>query len=244
MNKPRNIALLLAGGNGLRMHISRPKQYVEVEGRAVLAYTLAAFASHPEVDAICVVCAPEWRPTVERLAGGCGKFRGTFDAGDTGLASLRHGVDGLTASGVEPEAIVLVHDGVRPLVSHSVISSAIATCRAQGSAVAGCWGNEAYMEAPDRTHARGYVPREQLCGAQTPQAFPLATLREAFAEADARGLATSQSLFTLMAELGRWPVALSKGDTVNIKITCAEDLAFFQTLVAGGWPAGERAAER
>lgn len=219
------------------MQLSLPKQYVEVAGRPVLAYAVAAFARHPAVKAVYAVCVPEWEARVAALgsAEGGGKFLGTFRAGATAFDSLRNGVEGLHAAGWDGRTAVLVHDGVRPLVSRAVISSCVETCAAFGSAVAALCGNEAFMESADGRLAWGHRDRERLFRAQTPQAFPLQTLREAFAEARRLKLPPSQSLFTLMAELGRWPLALSRGETANFKLTRREDLALFRALVEGGF---------
>jgi len=235
------VALLLAGGEGTRMPLREPKQYVEVAGRPVLTYTVEAFARHLAVDAVYVVCAAGWEERAARLgtAAGGGKFRGTFRGGPTAFDSLRNGVDGLCEAGWGGETLVLVHDGVRPLVSRAVISSCVETCAACGSAVAALRGHEALVESTDGRQAWNFRGRENLYRAQTPQAFPLLTLREAFAEARRRGLPPSQSLVTLMAELGRWPLALSRGEAANFKITLPEDLALFRALVEGGFAADD-----
>lgn len=231
------VALLLAGGVGSRMQIPVPKQFAEVGGRPVLAYTLSAFARHAEVDSLYVVCRDDRAGQVAAMAADvCGsKFRGTFPGGDSLFDSLRNGVAGLRAAGLDGDTLVLVHDGVRPLVSKAVISSSIATLRAEGSAVAALGSNEALMRSEDGRHARDYHRREGIYQAQTPQALRLCTLCEVFDEAARRGITGSQSLFTLMAELGRWPLALSRGEWTNFKITCKADLLLFRHLVESGW---------
>ena len=90
---------------------------------------------------------------------------------------------------------------------------------------------EAYM-AGDSEKATEMIPREQLWGAQTPHTFPLATLVEAFAEADEKGFTQSQSLYTLMADLGRWPLYKSRGERVNLKVTNPEDIWLFSRLAS------------
>ena len=232
MNQPQNIVLILSGGEGTRAQQAVPKLYVQIEGIPVLAYTLRTFDRHPLIDAIYVVCRDKWRPYVERFTTELGfdKFRGTFPAGDSSIESIRNGVAGLQSL-VPADAIILVHDGVRPLVSADVISDSIRVCRQHGNAIAAMQGEEAYM-AGDAEKAVEMIPREQLWGAQTPHTFPLSTLVEAFADADRRGLAQSQSLYTLMAELGHWPLYKSRGERVNIKITNPEDIWLFSRLAS------------
>ena len=232
MNNPRNIALILAGGEGTRAQQPVPKQYVQIEGIPVLAYTLRAFDRHPLIDAIYVVCRDKWHSYVEQFTAelGFNKFRGTFLAGETSFDSIRNGIRGL--QGLEnADSIVLVHDGVRPLVSADIINDSIRVCRLHGNAIAAMQGEEAYMSG-DAEKATEMIPREQLWGAQTPHTFPLATLVQAFEEADRRAITASQSLYTLMAELGHWPLYKSRGERVNLKITNPEDIWFFSRLAS------------
>lgn len=237
MNKPQNIALLLAGGNGQRMHFDRPKQYMPVAGRPILAYTMEAFATHPNVNGLYVVCTSEWQGFVTEwghlIAGE--KFFGTFEAGKTGFGSLCSGVKGLVHTAFSADTVVMVHDGVRPLVSHRIISSSINTCLHHGNAIAALRSNEAFMKTENGIYAQGCQSRDSLCLAQTPQTLPLSVLTNLLDEAKQRGITQAQSLYTLMAELGKWPVYLSHGETTNIKITYPEDLNIIQALLTGGW---------
>lgn len=232
MTRSRNIALILAGGEGTRAQQPVPKQYVQIEGIPVLAYTLRAFDRHPLIDAIYVVCRNEWRTYVERFTAelGFNKFKGTFVGGETSFDSLRNGIQGL-ASAEPHDAVILVHDGVRPLVSADIISDSIRICALHGNAIAAMQSEEAYM-AGDEEKATEMFPRELLWGAQTPHTFPLGTLVQAFAEADTRGITTSQSLYTLMAGLGHWPLYKSRGERVNLKITNPEDIWLFSRLAS------------
>lgn len=235
----KNIALLLAGGEGTRARQSVPKQYVQIEGIPVLAYTLRAFDRHKLIDAIYVVCQDPWKEHVHRFASelSFSKFAGTFTAGATSFESLRHGIQGLADLYLHGDdrgtdgPVILVHDGVRPLVSTDVITDSIRVCRLHGNAIAAVQNEEAYM-AGDADKATHMIPREQLWGAQTPHTFHLSDITAAFREADERGIGTSQSLYTLMAELGHWPLYKSRGERVNLKITNPEDIWFFSRLAS------------
>lgn len=235
MNKPHAIALILAGGEGTRAAQSIPKQYVQIEGIPILAYTIRAFDRHPLIDAIYVVCRDEWAGLVRRTATELAftKFCDTIPAGDTSHASIRNGIDALASlfasSPFDP--IILVHDGVRPLVSSAIITDAITVCQRHGNAIAAMQGEEAYMTG-DSVKATSMIPREQLWGAQTPHTFHLSALVQVFKEAQSRGILDSQSLYTLMAELGHWPLYKSRGERVNLKITHPEDIWLFSRLVS------------
>lgn len=232
MKQIRNIALLLAGGNGTRAAQSVPKQYVQIEGIPIIAYTIRAFDRHPLIDAIYVVCRNEWCDLVNRTAKelAFNKFVGTFPAGSTSIASIHNGVSRL-ATMYANDPIILVHDAVRPLVSSAVIADAIAVCQRHGNAIAAMQGEEAFMTG-DSTKATSMVPREKLWGAQTPHTFHLNALTQAFEEAHQQGIEDSQSLYTLMAELGHWPLYKSRGERVNLKITHPEDIWLFSRLVS------------
>lgn len=242
-----NIALLLAGGEGTRAKQNVPKQYVQIEGIPILAYTLRAFDRHPLIDAVYVVCQERWRNYIHRFTSelSFNKFSGTFPAGSTSFESIRSGIQGLSqiyGTAIDPtdtlgsietplSHIVLVHDGVRPLVSSDVISDSIRVCQLRGNAIAAVQTEEAYM-AGDAEKATSMIPREQLWGAQTPHTFYLQDLVTAFHEADEKGIHTSQSLYTLMAELQHWPLYKSRGERVNLKITNPEDIWFFSRLAS------------
>ena len=131
------IALLLAGGHGLRMHTTRPKQFIESEGESILLHAMKAFERHPLVNEIWVVCNPEWKNYVVQQAriGQVSKFRTTIDAGATSFLSLQNGIRGLEESGKGLKSIVIVHESVRPFVTHEIISSNIQPYIDHGNAV-------------------------------------------------------------------------------------------------------------
>ena len=116
-------------------------------------------------------------------------------------------------------------------MSSAVIADAINVCHRHGNAIAALQGEEAFMDG-DATKATAMVPRERLWGAQTPHTFPLTTLVSVFDEAARRGVEESQSLYTLMADLRRWPLYKSRGERVNLKITNPEDIWLFSRLVS------------
>lgn len=234
MHSVSSIVLVLAGGRGRRMARTRPKQFVEVGGHPVLAYTLRAFAVHPGVDAVAVVCVDEWMDVADDLGRDvCGsKYLGTFRGGRSSVLSARNGVEALWRLGCPSEAVLLMHDGVRPLVPARLIGDCLNTCRTKGNAIAGLQSNEAFLVSADGCHASSYLPREGLFRAQTPLAFSLGTFRRAFAAAGEERVLHAQSVFTLMAELGGWPLYIVQGDTRNFKITYPGDLELFRALLA------------
>ena len=122
MKKSSNIALILAGGMGGRMRAAIPKQFMEIDGETVLLHTLKAFQQHPLIHGIYIVCMPEWEAFVRSEAerGGIDKLGGVIAAGETSYRSACNGIACLAKEVDDPEALVLVHDAVRPLKARSM----------------------------------------------------------------------------------------------------------------------------
>lgn len=232
MKTHRHIALLLAGGSGSRMNAPKPKQYIQVDGESILLHTMRAFQRHPLIKDIYVVCALDWENTVreEAAAGNISKFRDTIIGGETSYDSLRNGVKSLQQNIKEQDAIILVHDAVRPLITQDIISRNIAVCLTNGNAITAMNSHEAYILSEDNKQSDGYMPREGLLRAQTPHTFPLKTLTEIISNAEIAGIHKSQSLFTLANELGIQPLYIAQGDLLNFKLTIPSDILIYQAL--------------
>lgn len=232
MKQSHNVALILAGGTGERMHAVIPKQFMEIDGESVLLHTMRAFQRHALVHAIYVVCTPEWEAFVHREAmrGGIEKLEGIVGAGESSFVSARNGIEHLLASVKEKNTVVLVHDAVRPLITQDIISRNIAVCLTHGNAITALPSYEAYLVTADGSSADRYVPREGLMRAQTPHTFPLESLRQMMQLADEKGIKESQSLFTLAGELGIAPLHIAHGDLRNFKITEQSDILIYRAL--------------
>lgn len=234
MKQSHNIALILAGGTGERMRASVPKQFMEIDGETVLLHTMKAFQQHPLIHEIYLVCMPEWESFVRNEAkkGGIGKLCGIISAGESCYASACNGIEHLAKTVKEPDAIVLVHDAVRPLITQDIISRNIAVCLTHGNAITALQSHEAYLVTQDGNTSDAFKPREGLMRAQTPHTFPLATLRQMMKQAKEQGISKSQSIFTLAGELGIAPLHIAQGDLRNFKITEQSDILIYRALKA------------
>lgn len=232
MDKVRNIALIMAGGLGDRMGTDIPKQFMYLGGQPVILYTLKAFQIHSEIDEIAVVCVSGWETFVYNLAleHGLTKLHHVFAGGKSSYESLRTGVRSLYDL-YAAQDIILVHDAVRPFVSEQIISDNIEMCRRKGNAITAVLDYEALMYSTDGISSTACFPREVMYRAQTPHTFRLKDLKEAYAEADKKGI-SSQSLYTLMAELKRYPLYIVKGSRKNLKLTLPEDLDLFEAILS------------
>ena len=228
-----NIALLIAGGRGNRMGQDIPKQFMVVDGAPIIVHTMGAFERHPDVDGIGVVCLEGWETILTSYAKqfNISKFRWLFKGGRSGMESIHNGIYGLRAEGVGDDAIVMIHDAVRPLVSEDIISGNIATCQAYGNAITGIRCREAVLETMDGERSERSISRDSLVRTQTPQTFRLGDIIEAHEEAWRRGIEDSVASCTLMAELGGRVMHLTAGSEKNIKVTTVEDLEIMKALM-------------
>lgn len=227
-----NIALLIAGGSGARMHQSIPKQFLTVNERPVIVYALEAFQNHPEIDGIAVVCIEGWESVLWAYANqfNITKLKYVIPGGKNGQDSIRNGVFELEKHWA-PTDIVLIHDGIRPLVSAEIISDCIRVTKEKGNAISVIPCAEAMMETENGEESVGSYPRERLKRTQTPQGFSLGKICDLHRRALEAGILNSVASCTLMIELGE-QVYFSAGSEKNIKLTTVEDIDIFKALLA------------
>lgn len=227
-----NIALIIAGGKGQRMQQEIPKQFLNVNDKPVIIYTLEAFQSHPDIDKIGVVCVDGWHDILRAYARQyrIDKLDWVVSGGENGQASIRKGV--FHAENLYNENdIILVHDAIRPMVSHEIISDCIVQCKRHGSAVSIVPCNTVALRRTTERTSSEVVPRDKLALTQTPQAFPLKKLADAHRKALEMGIYSSIASCTLMVELGE-AIHFSIGAETNIKLTTPDDLKIFKALLA------------
>lgn len=228
-----NIAMIIAGGKGVRMNQDIPKQFLNIHDKPVIVYTLQAFQKHPEIDAIMVVCLDGWQEILKAYTHqfNITKLKWIVTGGENGQESIFNGIKELEKE-CNQEDLVLVHDGIRPNISQEIISNCIAECRLHGSAITVIPCAEAMLlrEEEKGGSAKALVSRDSLARTQTPQAFPLSKLLWAHEEAAKRGITNSIASCTLMVELGE-KVFFCPGSEKNIKITTTEDIEIFKALL-------------
>lgn len=227
-----NIAIIIAGGSGHRMGQKIPKQFINVYDKPVLVYTLEGFQKHPQIDAIEVVCLDGWQEVVWAYARqfNITKLKWIVTGGDSGQESIRNGVYELE-SYCSPKDIVIIHDGIRPLVDDSVLSDVIQKAIQFGNGVTSMPYNEQIFvidEDDERTTTR-YIPRETLRRVATPQAYCFDKLDWAYHKAFSEGIGIHGSAYTntMMVELGV-RLYFAAGSDKNIKLTTKDDLEMFK----------------
>lgn len=226
-----NVALLIAGGSGNRMHQDIPKQFITVNERPVIVYTLEAFEKHPEIDAIAVVCISGWEQVLWAYAKqfNITKLQYVIPGGENGQGSIRNGVYELEKH-FDSKDLVLIHDAIRPLVSAEIISDNIRVASEKGNAITVIPCAEAMLETKDGSISVGSYPRENLKRTQTPQAFRIGEICSLHRRALEKGITNSVASCTLKIEMGE-QVYFSVGSEKNIKLTTVEDIDIFKALL-------------
>lgn len=226
-----NVALIIAGGSGTRMHQDIPKQFLTVNEKPVIVYTLEAFQNHAEIDQIAVVCIKGWEQVLKAYANqfNITKLKYIISGGENGQASIRNGVFELEKHCNE-EDIVLIHDAIRPMVSPEIISDCIVKTKQYGCAIATIPCAEAMMQTKDDIVSTGSYPRDNLKRTQTPQGFPIGKICDLHRRALKAGVTNSVASCTLMIEMGE-QVHFSAGSEKNIKLTTVEDIDIFKALL-------------
>ena len=228
-----NIAIVFAGGSGVRMGAAVPKQFLEIDGRTVLAWTLDLFESHPEVDGIVIVAQPENFARIEAICRDAGvrKVVKLCAGGETAQDSIYNGLMACAAL-YPPETVVLLHDGVRPYVGADVISRNIAAAKEFGSAVTITPCYETIVISSDGATIDSMPRRAESYTAQAPQSFRLGEVLAAHEEIRKRPARYTDMVdqATIFKTLGR-PVRLVEGSRGNIKVTTPEDLAMLRALL-------------
>lgn len=227
-----NIALLIAGGSGNRMGQDIPKQFITVNERPVIVYTLEAFERHPEIDSIAVVCIEGWEQVLFAYAKqfGISKLKYVIPGGKNGQDSIRNGVMELEKH-FDGSDLVLIHDAIRPMVSAEIISDNIRVAREHGNAITVIPCVEAMVQTVDGKVSIGTYPRDNLKRTQTPQAFRLEDICDLHRRALEAGITNSVASVTLKIEMGE-QVYFSIGSERNIKLTTVEDIDIFKALLA------------
>ena len=228
----KTIALIIAGGSGARMHQDIPKQFLTVNEKPVIIYTLEAFEKHPEIDSIAVVCIAGWEQVLQAYAKqfNITKLKHIIKGGVQGQDSIRNGITELS-NHYDHDDIVMIHDAIRPMISAEIISDSIRVTKLFGNATAAIPCAEAMIETEDGNSSTGSYPRSKLKRAQTPQSFRIGDLLDLHKKALEAGITNSVASCTLMIEMGR-EIFFSAGSEKNLKLTTIDDIDIFKALLA------------
>ena len=229
----RRLAIIFAGGSGVRMGSAIPKQFLELDGKPVLAHTLELFERHPCIDGIYLVVNADYVEQAPEFARrwGVSKLCGVTAGGSSAQESIYNGLT--YAAAREPDdSIVLLHDGVRPYVTPEVITANVEAVEKFGSAITYTPCYETIVLSKDGAAIDAIPYRRESYTAQAPQSFRLGDILAAHERIRARpeGYADMVDQATICFTLGL-PVHLVPGNRGNLKITTPEDIVTLEALL-------------
>lgn len=227
-----NTALIFAGGAGRRMHSAgKPKQFLELHGKPIIIYTLEHFDRHPEIDAIAVVCIEGWidyfKDLLDRFR--IRKVRWIVPGGATSQDSTRAGLGAIAADCDPKDTIVLIHDGVRPLITEKLISDNIAAVKQYGNAITAAPAIETIITVDEHEDVRELIDRQTCRLARAPQSFVLADIMAMHQRAIEEHYDKMIDSASLMIHYGA-RLHLVDGPAENIKITTPSDFYIFKAI--------------
>lgn len=226
-------ALIIAGGVGKRMGMDIPKQFIMVDGKPIIIYTLESFQANPDVDQILVVCKEGWDETLWGYVHQykLDKVKWIIKGGTLGQYSINNGVQFLKDH-CDDDDIVVIHDGIRPLVDELVLSDVIVKAKEYGNAVTSMPYNEQIFVKKTEETTTQYIDRNTLRRVSTPQAYQFGKLSWAYDKAVAEdiGMTASSYTNTMMVDLGE-TLHFAAGSDKNIKLTTTGDLQMFKAYL-------------
>lgn len=226
-----NIALIVAGGSGTRIGGDIPKQFLEIESKPLIIYTIEVFQEDPQIDAIALICREDYR---EKLSGWIEKWKLTkvkwiTAGGDTRQQSVENGLR-LLDEYFSGDDILLIHDAARPLVSHRIISDSIKAAAEHGAVNTVVPSADTVIVSDDGLFIDEVTVRSKMYLCQTPQSFKLSVIKKAHEYAKTNRVNTATDDCQLVLAMGE-NVFLVKGDKLNFKVTTPEDLMILKALV-------------
>lgn len=225
-----NTALILAGGTDSRFKMDIPKQFVNVNNRPVIVYTLEAFQNHSEIDEIIVSCLDGWQEMV-RVYGkqfNITKLKYIISGGKDAQESTYKGLQQIKNK-MDQGDIIVIHDAIRPLVTEEIISKSIEMSRKKGMGVAATRIMDTIMHSGDGKEGYQSINRYEIMKVQTPQSFNyslILSLHERAIREKCMGAWDNSSMITRLGE----KVFFSEGSDLNMKINTLEDVEMFKAL--------------
>ena len=228
-----NIGVIFAGGTGTRMNSKeKPKQFLEIFNKPIIIHTLEHFQYHEDIDAIVIACLKEWIPYLEELIYKyrIDKVKKIVEGGKTGQISIYNGLNAAKEISSDEKNIVLIHDGVRPLINKELISKNIKCVEENGSAITTGIVKETIVVI-NEDESIEYVPdRAYSRVAKAPQSFWLEDILKAQNLAIEKGWTNEIDSCTLMRKIG-YTMATIDGPYDNIKITTPDDFFTMRAIL-------------
>lgn len=228
-----NIAVIFAGGVGSRMRTKeKPKQFLELHGTPIIIQTIRVFEEHPDIDGIVVVCLESWIPYLENLLHkfSIQKVKKVVQGGKSGQMSIYNGLCAAREISKGKKCIVLIHDGVRPLISDQTITDNISGVEKYGSAITSVPVKETVLLVRGDEKLQEIPMRNECRLARAPQSFWLSDILEIHEKALAEGKTDYIDSCSMMCAYGK-KVHLVRGTDDNLKVTTPEDFYILRAIL-------------
>ena len=226
----KNIAIILAGGTGQRLGDSIPKQFLKVAGKKVIEHTLDVFQNHPQIDEIAVVSNPNFLNEIENIAikNNYTKLKKILQGGKERYHSS---LSAINAYDGDKEINLIFHDAVRPLVNDRIISDCIAALDKYKAVDVAIKTTDTIIKVNEDEYITGIPARDYLRNGQTPQAFKLSTIKQAYKLALCDpDFKTTDDCGVVYKYMPNELVYVVKGEQFNMKLTYKEDLFLLDKL--------------
>lgn len=228
-----NIAVVFAGGSGVRMGAGIPKQFLEVNSKPIIVHTLEIFQHHRQIDEIYVAVLKDYIPYMQSLVRDyhLTKVTGVFPGGETSQDTIYNTLKEVEKDHSDND-IVLIHDGVRPLVSYQVVSECIRCAKKKGNAITSTSCYETVVMSEDGKAVTSVPPRKISYCVQAPQCFRLRQILDVHEQIRQRPERYTDMVdsCTMLNRLGL-TAHLVEGNRGNIKVTTPEDVFMFRSLL-------------
>lgn len=226
-----NVAVIFAGGIGTRMNSKAvPKQFLKLYGKDIIIHTLEHFELHNDIDGIVIACVEDWIPYLKKILKkfDITKVKDIVPGGETGQESIYNGLEAAQKRYGE-DAIVLIHDGVRPLIEEKTISDCIQSVKENGSAITVAPAIETIIRVENGKTIKDVIERAECLMARAPQAFILKEILEAHHKAQEEEKYDFIDSASIMRYYGH-TLSIVNGPVENIKITTPMDYYTFRAL--------------
>ncbi|MBQ1397075.1 MAG: 2-C-methyl-D-erythritol 4-phosphate cytidylyltransferase [Clostridia bacterium] len=228
-----NIGVIFAGGVGSRMHSKDvPKQFLEIHNKPIIIHTLEYFERNDEIDAVVISCVGDWIPHLEKLLYQyrIEKVKRVVRGGATGQLSIYNGLTAAKEVAAGRKAIVLIHDGVRPLINEQLLSDNIESVKRYGSAITSAVVKETIVVIDEDGMVEQVPSRAKSRVAKAPQSFWLDDILAVHEKALSEGNDNSIDSCTLMQSYG-YKLHMVDGPYENIKITTPDDFYTMRAIL-------------
>lgn len=224
-------ALIFAGGTGKRMNSrAKPKQFLDIHGKPVIIYTLEQFEYHEDIDNIVIVCLKSWIGELETMLQRFGIMKVTkiVPGGETGHDSIYNGLVAMKETAFDDD-IVLIHDGVRPLITERLISENIDSVRRYGNAITSEAARESVVQSKDGITIDSVPPRDEMYVAKAPQSFRYGDIMALYERAHEEKFKSIDSAH--LCSRYHYPIHLVPSPNYNVKITEPTDFFVVRALM-------------